>query len=74
MVAIGVGGASLDEGGGGEMLRLEFAGRIDQHAFDAGAVVGFPAVGLALGKVALGEEFVEGCDGTGLIELVGAFG
>ncbi len=59
VIAVGVGGASVNEGEHGQMLGFEFAGRIDQHAFDGGAVVGFPAVGLALRKIALGEEFVE---------------
>jgi hypothetical protein len=40
----------------GQILGSNFAGRINQHAFDGGAVVGLPAVGLALRKIALGEE------------------
>ena len=64
----------MDEGEHGQMLRFKFAGRIDQHAFDGGAVVGLPAIGLALGKLALGEKFVEGSDGTCVGKLVGAFG
>src|SRR5258706_1694899 len=64
MVAIGVGGAAIDEGEQGQMLWLKFSWRIDQHAFDGCAVVCFPAVGLALRKVALGEKFVEGSNGT----------
>ncbi len=58
----------------GQVFRLELAGRIDQHAFDGGAVVGLPLVGLALGKVAVGNAPVECCDGTSLIEFVGAVG
>ena len=73
-VAVGVGGTSVNEGQHGQVFRFEFAGRIDQHAFDGGAVVGLPAVGLALGKIALGEELVEGSDGTRLVKFVGAFG
>ena len=65
MVAVGVVGASVNEGEHGQVLGLEFAGRIDQHAFDGGAVVGLPLVGLALRKIALGEELVEGSDGAG---------
>ncbi len=69
MVAVGVGGAAVDEGQHGQVLLLEFSGRIDQHAFDGGAVVGFPLVGLGLRKVALGEEFVELRDRPSLIEF-----
>src|SRR5271163_2659923 len=73
VVAVGVGGAAVDEGEQGQMLRFKFAGRIDQHAFDGGAVVGLPAIGLAFRKFAFGEEFVEGRDGMGVGEFVGAF-
>src|ERR1700691_5287977 len=74
MVAVGVGGTAVDESEHGQMLGLKFAWRIDQHPFDSGAVVGLPSVGLALGKFAFGEEFVEGRDGTRLVKLSGAFG
>src|SRR5580658_7929264 len=55
VVAVGVGRTAVNEGEQGQMFRFKFAGRIDQHAFDGGAVVGLPAIGLALGKLALGE-------------------
>ncbi len=74
VVAVGVGGATVNEGEHGQVFGTKFSGRVDQHSFDGGAVVGLPAVGLALGKVALGEKFVEGSDGAGLVEFVGAFG
>src|SRR6201999_1113673 len=48
VVAVGVGGASVNEREHGQMLLLEFARRIYQHAFDGGSVVCFPLVGLAL--------------------------
>ena len=58
----------------GQVPGFKFAGRINQHAFDCGPVVGFPPVGLALRKITLGEEMVEGGDGLRLIELGGAVG
>ena len=74
VVAVGVGGASVDEGEHGQMLGFEFARRINQHAFDGGAVVGLPVVGLALREIGFGEVLVEGRDGAGLIEFVGGVG
>src|ERR1700676_2413171 len=74
VVAVGVGGASVNEGECRQMLCLKFAGRIDQHAFDHGAVVGLPAVRLALREIFFGDGFVEGCDGMGVGKFVGAFG
>ena len=59
VVAVGVGGPAVNEGEQGQMLFFKLARRIDQHAFDGGAIVGLPAVGLALRKIALGEGFVE---------------
>src|SRR5271156_244031 len=73
VVAVSVGGAAVNEGEHGQALFLEFARRVNQHAFDRGAVVGLPAVGLALRKIALGEKLVEGRDGTRLVDLIGAF-
>ena len=74
VVAVGVGGASVDEREHGQMLLLEFARRIDQHAFDRGAVVGLPLIGLALRKILFGESRVEAGDGFGLVEFVGGVG
>src|ERR1700722_7410442 len=56
------------------MLSLEFAGRIDQHAFDGRTVVGFPLIRFALRKIALGEKLVECGDGLGLVERGCALG
>ena len=74
MIAVGVGGTSVDEGEHGQVFLLEFAGRIDQHAFDRGAVVGLPLVGLALGEICLCEFLVEVGDRDGLSEFVGGVG
>jgi len=72
VVAVGVGGAAVDEGEEGKIFLFEAAGRIDQHAFDGGAIVGLPAVGLALGEIAFGEEMVEGSYGARLTQFIGA--
>src|ERR1700721_1320632 len=56
------------------MLSLEFAGGIDQHAFDGRTVVGFPLIRFALRKIALGEKLVECGDGLGLVERGCALG
>ncbi len=75
VVAVGVGGASVDEGEAWEDFSASYlTGRVDQHAFDGGAVVGLPAVGLALREIFFGEGFVEGGDGAGLVEFVGGIG
>jgi hypothetical protein len=74
VVAVGVSGASVNEGEQRQIFLFELARRIDQHAFDRGAVVGLPAIGLALRQFALGEKFIERSDGIGLIEFVGALG
>ena len=65
VVAVGIGGAAVNQREHGQMLCFEFSRRINQHAFDGGAVVGLPLVGLALRKFAFGEQFVEGGDGRG---------
>ena len=59
VIAVGIGGAAVNEREHRQVLGFEFARRINQHAFDGGAVVGLPLIGLALRKIALGEEFVE---------------
>src|ERR1700732_3981667 len=48
VVAVGVGGTSVNESEHRQMLGLEFAGRINQHAFHGSAVVGFPAIRFTL--------------------------
>src|SRR4029077_16710504 len=53
---------------------FEFAGRINQHAFDGCAVVGLPAIRLALGEVSFGKSLIEAGDSAGLVEIVGAVG
>ncbi len=42
----------------GRCFCLKLARRIDQHAFDRGAVVGLPLVGLALREIARRRSFL----------------
>src|SRR5262249_51913801 len=71
VVAVGVDGASVDEGEHGQVLGFGAAGvdsrRENQHAFYRCAVVGFPLIGLALREIFIGQEGVEGGDGFGLV-------
>src|SRR5690348_2072668 len=71
VVAVGVGGASVNQSEHRQMLGFELAGRIYQHAFDCCAVVGLPLVGLALREIGVSELLVEAGNGAGLIEFVG---
>ena len=57
-----------------QVFGFELSRRIHEHAFDAAAVVRFPAIGLALGKFALDKKLVERRDCAGLLQLVRALG
>jgi len=72
VVAVGVGGAAVDEGEEGKDFSVR-SGREDRSAcLRRCAIVGLPAVGLALGEIAFGEEMVEGSYGARLTQFIGA--
>src|SRR5271165_5169117 len=73
MISIRVGRPAVNEREHRQVLRLKFSRGIDQHAFDRGAIVSLPFIGLALRKFALGKETVEGRDRAGTLEKVWAF-
>src|SRR4029077_17770197 len=53
VIAIGVGGAAMDEGQHGQVLGFEFSWRIDKHSFDGGAVGGLPLILGTLGEMSI---------------------
>ena len=64
----------MDEGEERELFLFEFSRWVDQHAFDHGAVVGLPAIGLALREIFIGKGFVEVGNGARCAEFVGGIG
>ena len=74
VVAVGVGRATVDKHEHRQIFGVEFSWRINQHAFNRCAIVGFPLVGLALREIALGKKLVECGDRAGVFQLFGALG
>ena len=74
MIAVGICRASVDQHERWQVFGFKLPRWIHQHAFYGGTVVGFPAVRLAFGQIAFGEEVIEGCDRLGFLYFFDAIG
>src|SRR6266851_5792009 len=72
VVAVGIGGATMDEREHRQMLGFKLSRRINQHAFHGCSIVSLPAIRLALRQIALAEKLVERSDRPRLLKLGGA--
>ena len=55
VITVSVGRAAVNQHEHRQVFGFELSRRIHEHAFDAAAVVRFPAIGLAFGKIAFSE-------------------